>query len=313
VRRLHPVTLGDMLIIVPRVYRRAAPVLLGLAAVFLLPVYVVLAVIQVSMLSTVLELSLQPAGLFTAADLQQLLGTVLVSILVGFIVGLLAVVAAGAFVRASARMYLEGHASFRDAAATAVQRSISLVGATFLSALAMLAVIFVGLLAIALLLGVLARGTVASQGGPAVFVAFVIGVALFVAVVTISVRWSFVGPAIMVEGLGAMAALGRSWRLTAGSIWRTFGIVLIFGLLVALFQAVIAQVLTLMTGQVLGIASFEALLISTAAGSLVSLPFAPVVPLALTVLYFDLRVRREAFDVLPAQPPGEPPVGPPAG
>jgi hypothetical protein len=313
VRRLPPVTLGDLFVIVPRVYRRAAMVLLGLAVVFLLPVYLVLAVVQAWMISTVSELALQPAGRVTFAEVQDILGAALVSILVSFAVGLLAVVAGGAFVRASARMYIEGHASFRDAAVTAVHRSVSLVGATILTALAMLAVLLAGLLVIALLFMVLAQGTVSPQGGPAVFVALVIGVALVVAVVTLTVRWSFVGPAIMVEGLGAMAALGRSWRLTAGSIWRTFGIILIFGLIVALFQAILAQVLALMTDQVLGFATFGSLLVSSLIGGLVSLPFAPVVPLALTVLYFDLRVRREAFDVLPAQPPAEAPPGPPAG
>ena len=301
-----------MLVIVPRVYRRAAPVLLGLAFAFLLPLDLILAVIQTWSAVELGAIVLEGPDRMSAAEAQRLLVVMAVATLSAYIVGLLAVVAGGAFVRAGATTYLHGRATFRDAAVAALRSAPSLVGAAILSALVILAVVLVGALAVVLVLGVLAGGTVVSEGGPAVFLALVIGVALVVAVVAISVRWSFAAPAILVEGMGAAGSLGRSWRLTSGNTWRTFGVILIFGLLVVLFQAIVTQLLTLVTDQAFGPATFESAAAASLLGAVVSLPFAPVVPLAVTVLYFDLRVRREAFDVAPAQSSGAPsaPGGP---
>ena len=296
-----------MLVIVPRLYRRAGPVLLGLALAFQLPVDVILAFIQMWMSS---QLGPLPDGVPrpSVADAQRLLTITGVYVLAAYAVGLLAVVAGAAFVRAGATTYLHGKASFRDAAVGALRHAPSLVGAAMLSGLAILAVVLAGVLAMLLVLAGLAGGTVVSEGGPAVFLALVIGVALAVAVVAISVRWSFFAPAIVVEAMGAVGSLGRSWRLTAGNIWRTFGVILMFALLVLLFQVLVTQLLALATDQVFGSGTFGSA-VAAGIGVLVALPFAPIVPLAVTVLYFDLRVRQEGSDVAPVQSsPGVPPA-----
>jgi hypothetical protein len=62
-------------------------------------------------------------------------------------------------------------------------------------------------------------------------------VALVVPGVWLSVRWYFGAQAAVVDGLGPVDALRRSAEVVETRWWRTFGVLLAFGLLIAVFGA----------------------------------------------------------------------------
>ena len=86
--------------------------------------------------------------------------------------------------------------------------------------------------------------------------------------------------------------VGRSWRLTKGFKWRAFGLFCVVFVLFLLFL--------LGFGLLAGIAAFlfRALLVPAVVGlGLVSLFLYPFTSCVLTLFYYDLRVRKEAFDL----------------
>lgn len=139
--------------------------------------------------------------------------------------------------------------------------------------------------------------------------------------------WAVAVPALLVEERGAMASLGRSQQLVKGRFWPVLGTILLGSLLASLLQGLlVAPVVALQLLE----ASF--LLTSLLSGLAQLVSNALVVPFvaALTaVIYVDLRVRKEGFDLelmargvgvdpgalppAPAPPAPVAPVAPPGG
>jgi Membrane domain of glycerophosphoryl diester phosphodiesterase len=141
--------------------------------------------------------------------------------------------------------------------------------------------------------------TVSSRGNPAT--SCLVGLVQIVAPVTylyVSVRLQLALPAGVVEGLGPVRALSRSWELVKGNWWRTFGL-LTFTL--GLLSLVISEGPGLLIKTALS--SFVHLdatgdqAITLAVGGITTLLFLPLQYLVTTLYYFDLRVRRESFDL----------------
>jgi hypothetical protein len=126
-------------------------------------------------------------------------------------------------------------------------------------------------------------------------------------VIWLLVRWGVSVPALLAEGLSPVDALGRSWGLVDGRWWRTVGIFC----LVLLLTGVASAMVEFMAGFIIGLIpalgedfrSGLAVVAASLAGALV----APVTYIAITLMYYDLRVRREGFDLdqlaQQAQPP----------
>jgi hypothetical protein len=115
--------------------------------------------------------------------------------------------------------------------------------------------------------------------------------------VWLMVRWAVAVPAALAEGIGPVRALGRSWALTRGHWWRLFGILLIAYLLVAAVQGalgVFAFPLAIVVPFVPQVVRGAIVLCVTTAAQVLVLP---VLYLCLVLLYFDLRIRHEHFDL----------------
>ena len=113
----------------------------------------------------------------------------------------------------------------------------------------------------------------------------------------LAVRWVAAFPAIFAEGAGAMKAVERSTFLTANRWWRTFGILLLTYLLVLVVSLALQAVLGLGVGIIPGLTGDlrgAAFLVATSIGGGFVLPIPPII---VTLLYFDLRVRREALEL----------------
>ncbi len=108
-------------------------------------------------------------------------------------------------------------------------------------------------------------------------------IAALVAAPYFAVRWAFNPQAVMIEGKQNWASLDASSSIVKGYWWRTLGI-LIVSALVVLGPLVVASGIALAL-PTLAAATIEA----------VALAFAlPFLMSAQTLLYFDLRARREA-------------------
>jgi hypothetical protein len=121
---------------------------------------------------------------------------------------------------------------------------------------------------------------------------------LFPLWIWIWVGWAVVMPVMFVENVGLGAAMGRSWRLVQGRWWRTFLILFLMFVLSYVVSIALSAFITL--GQTLleiVVSPAVVLWISGATSVLVSSLVDPVIQIALVLIYFDLRVRREGLDL----------------
>ena len=112
------------------------------------------------------------------------------------------------------------------------------------------------------------------------------------------VNWIAVLPVMFVENAPLGIAMGRSWRLVEGRWWRTFLILFLIVILFTISRAALTAFVSL--GQfllALVFSSFIVLSISQATGTIVEALVNPVLQIAIVLIYFDLRVRREALDL----------------
>src|SRR5262249_32559239 len=129
-----------------------------------------------------------------------------------------------------------------------------------------------------------------------------IGLVLVVVVSSIFIytRLLVTPQAIVLEDQGALAGIGRSWRLVGGSFWRALAILVLMGVLTyfiaALPAGIVSISLTLANG-----GSLNNLMLNQAITALVSqIGVIIALPLQLavyTLLYYDLRVRKEGYDI----------------
>ncbi len=122
------------------------------------------------------------------------------------------------------------------------------------------------------------------------------------------VSYSLAAPALVLERQGVIAALGRSYKLVKGAWWRVFGIELLMLLVTFIAGAVIDLLIGLLSGSgsalglvttdnVAKLSSWSSILMFGLAGLITSLFALPVTAFARSLLYMDLRIRREELDV----------------
>jgi hypothetical protein len=144
-------------------------------------------------------------------------------------------------------------------------------------------------------LGAALRRTVALLGplvGSSVLTGLGSGFAMVLLIIPgiwLMLRWLFTVQAITVEGCGAVASLERSSRLTNGRLGTLFGLVLLF--------VIINWALALGFGAVIpdSVSAFS--VIGSVLRQLPEIVLAPIYPGVITLSYFDVRVRKEAFDL----------------
>jgi hypothetical protein len=103
-------------------------------------------------------------------------------------------------------------------------------------------------------------------------------------------------PVLLTEGVKGTKALGRSRALVSGRWWGTFGVVLIGSILAGIVSAAIGGIARVAggTSDAGTVAGFLVNSVSGTLGSMISTPFTAAF---VSVLYFDLRVRKEGFDL----------------
>jgi hypothetical protein len=108
-------------------------------------------------------------------------------------------------------------------------------------------------------------------------------------------------PALVVERLpSGTAALGRSWTLTRGARWKLAGVFV--PLVLLLFVPMIG--IALLVGIIAALAGLDQNaspgsvdVFGAAFAGLVQMLVAPLFNCALTIAYYDQRIRKEGFDL----------------
>ncbi|MBI4312655.1 MAG: zinc-ribbon domain-containing protein [Chloroflexi bacterium] len=134
----------------------------------------------------------------------------------------------------------------------------------------------------------------------------IVGIPVLVFIV---VAWFFYVQAVVIEGKGPLEAIVQSWRLVRGMWWRTFGVGLAFLLLVIALGFLCSLP---------GLAMYS--LADKTAGNFImtlgSVLAVPVAYVSATLVYFDLRARKEGLTLsrlaveLGVAPSGQPSEGP---
>ena len=152
-----------------------------------------------------------------------------------------------------------------------------------------------------------AKATVA-----AVIVGIFGGIGTLVFMIFVFVRLAVAVPAVVLEATGPVNAMRRSWQLVRGSWWRVFGIVLLAAIVVGIIGfaleipfEIVTVALGLGSRGFFGVSSTGvatgpsiAALIVGAIGSIVAATVTRPISSGVTVLlYADLRMRREGFDL----------------
>ncbi len=254
--QLRPLSVGEVLDAAFKIVRQSFGTLAGCVLVVALPLNIVNTLITTSTSNHAFNLD-------STAGSSVSTGTELAGVLLTTTLSLvLTTLAAAACFRAVSGIYLGEHPTVGGSLSFAAGRVLPVIALSFLY--------FFGLI-------------------PAY-------IALIIPGVWLTVAWSVSFPALLSEGLGPVAALGRSFRLVQGRWWPTFGALLVMYLLVIVISGILGA---LLGATLIAAVDNEAVaaVFFTIINTLSSLITLPLMASVLTVVYFDLRVRKEGFDL----------------
>ena len=206
------------------------------------------------------------------------------------------------------RTILGRKASLGDVWQRTRPRVWALIGQTLLIEL-ILAVITAVFVAVAVGIGwallgnVIANGASEDSAGTFV-VAFLVLLALLIvlglAVFALMCKLCLAPAALVLENIGVMEGISRSWTLTRGYFWRIVGIRLLSFIIVFVASQIVSQgVSIVMQGLVYAAPdmTLAILVASTLLSSLIQAAILPFDSAVVALMYTDLRMRSEGLDV----------------
>ena len=120
---------------------------------------------------------------------------------------------------------------------------------------------------------------------------------IIIGAVWLGVAFSLALPALLLEGKKGSSALGRSYNLIKGRWWRTFGLLFAGYVLASVISGILQGILAALMFVAVGDDSALSVILSSLAGLAGQVITTPFIAALTVVLYFDLRVRKEAFDL----------------
>jgi hypothetical protein len=313
--RLRPMTIGDLFDISFRLYRENFLTFIGIAALLQIPFTIVQALVQFLLggpaLSAINNLASAPPGrnpleFLPIGQIVAYYGLTFGLSVFQFLVIYNLMI--GALSKAISRSYLGQPISIINSYQFGGRRyaalllvSLIIFGITSLLGLIFF-VLYIGAI-FALIAGAgSGSGAAALITGIAVIIMVLLLLALFfVGLAYVYTRFLFSTQAIILEeNVGALASIRRSWQLVKGSFWRALGVVVLMGILVYIIAALPATLLTMFltftsAGSVVDYGRNQAIgIIVAQLGQIIALPLQFAV---YTLLYYDMRVRKEGYDL----------------
>ncbi|BAL99583.1 hypothetical protein CLDAP_15440 [Caldilinea aerophila DSM 14535 = NBRC 104270] len=309
-------SLGQLLDRAFRLYRVRFRKLVLTAALFFVPLAMVSALLMGTAFNSYFGLLLSATEQPAAFDERTVLQASGVTLALSLVVGLFGLIL-GAFAFLSLLAQADANALGRElsiaaSVRTALSRFWPFVGMSLLTGLIAAGIAIVAYLIFFILIFIFA-GVLTALGGALESDSVVVAVGAVILIIALffglmfllllplaylTTRWLVAPVVIMTELKGPVDALKRSWRLTEGSFWRLFGLlVLLFilnGIVLALplsliqfiaFAVTPSQMFGLLNGALSGLSN------------LLSILWYPLLALTLTLVYYDLRVRKENYDL----------------
>jgi hypothetical protein len=260
---LRPLGIPEVIDAAFKLMRRNARTLFTIAAVVLLPLGVIEYFLSLFIESAIPTPRLIPETAPPEVALEILLEDLGPLFLAGMLSGLLSVLAQAVVqlgsVEAIAEVYLDKEPNWKTSLGAGLKRVPTGIGSFFIAIVPLI---------VGFLLCIL----------PGIWLA---------------VMWSMVVPVLAVERLGAGASLGRSWKLVKNRFWPVLGVLALSFLITLVIQSVLSAVVTasfFLSGSI----GLEIQALVNAISRILVTPFTATV---IAVLYFDLRVRQEGFDL----------------
>jgi hypothetical protein len=200
-----------------------------------------------------------------------------------FLYGVGGLIAAGATIRVVSEAYLGLDPELGES----IRFALGKMGKIFFSGLAKYLMIGLPWLGAAIVMGIL--GAVVQDFVLVTLVGAAVVVGTMIAMLVLVAGYSVVTQAVVLEDdTSATEGLGRSWELTKGFRTKAFFLGVVLWVLLSLPIIASSGLTILSPGLEAPIAGFAGLL---------QLIIYPVYACAFTLLYYDLRVRKEAFDI----------------
>ena len=266
---LRPLRVGEILDVGIKVYTRNAKTLFALVALVIIPVQIIGVLVIISTIPDALAAGSQnpfevdptaPVPTFDGGEFLIYIAGTLVVALLGFVS---TTIATGACFKAVADAYLGSRPEWRQSLRYAFTHLRSLLWVVFLSSIAT---------GFGLLLCLI----------PGIWLAII---------------WAVAIPVLLTEGTRGTKALGRSFNLVQPRFWPVCAVVVIsYGIRMVVNSAIGGGVVAL-TFTDIGQNVFLTQVLSGAAGALAAIIATPFQAAVIAVLYFDLRVRQEGFDL----------------
>lgn len=287
---LRPMTTGELLDRTFNIYRNNFALFAGISAL------AGLILVAATVLLVVLGFTVPTPG--AQIDPRTVFATLAVYfVVVGLFYLIGGSLAMGATIYAVSKVHLGQQTSIGESYSQVfpwVGRIIRIVLSIGLRMLGVLLLVYLAIVILGLALGGAARGG-GTGGAVIVFILVLIGILVgYGFVFRVYLKYSLAVPACLLEKAGAVESLRRSAFLSKGSLWRIFLIYLLMGIIGYAFNLVLHLPATFLVSK-------NTLLIATvwqfvATFLAFTLSF-PISTIAISLVYYDQRVRKEAFDL----------------
>ncbi len=308
--RLRPLNLGDLLDMAFRLYRQNFITFIGVVALLQVPMLILQILLTVTvggnlgldMIALANELLIfdPQTDSFAALPLGGLtayMGGILLLSLLQILIAQQLI--NGALANAVSQSYLDRPVSILNAYGFGLERIVNLLVAGLLMGIIVL-LLYTVPMGIALLLMFTAVSGDAMFAFLAVMAVIASAIIALLLVFAALLVFLFVTQSIVIEGKGPLGALRRSWHMVVGSFWRVLGIVMLVFILIYVLQAIPSAFASFFINiiypdQINDFAIRQTLL--TIVSYLAQILFLPLQLIAYTLLYYDIRIRKEGFDL----------------
>jgi hypothetical protein len=309
--RIRQLSLGELLDESFRLYRSNFLTFVAIAALILVPYTLINFAVQFPFQNQIAGLQNQTnnANPFGTQTPFEFIGEMLFWSLLTIAVSMLYSVIfqpllEGALAHSISQRYLGRETGVGDSFGAALRHSPALIGARLIPVLAgsLLGGVLIGggVLIAMLVVGQSFTEEIEPGGIAAIMglglLGFGVVAAIFLIGMALLIRILFTSQAVIVENAGAWQSLVRSWQLTQGFFWRILGYVLLIALIIYFLVALPGGVVSF-TGTMIGLDQRVLFVINTCANAVLSVIATPFTMITYTLLYFDLRVRKEGFDL----------------
>lgn len=303
---LRPLSFGSLLTAPFNELRHNPKATVG-SALILQGITVVITVIITGIVTFVMLGRIDQAS---AADQDEIAAGAVLTILLSMVVPMLVSIVGSAFLQGivvtdTSRAVLGEKLSLRSVWKATWPRFWTLLGWTFLV-----------LAAVLVALGIVGGfgALVIVQGGAGIVIGILVivfGVAGLAALsIWIFTKLAIVPSVIVMERATLAQAMSRSWHLTTGSFWKTFGVIFLIAMILNIAAQIITTPLSFVFGIVPGLldptgsdvtATVIFLLIAEVVLVLITVVLSAIMSVvqsgAIALIYVDLRMRREGLDI----------------